>query len=256
MTQEKRIGRVLLPPKIVSVDGPVIFLVGPVQSAPNWQRYAIDLIHAQAPDVHIANPRRKNLDGKFVYADQVDWETHYLRRAGKEGVVFAWLPRQPRTVWKQLWECVAKIVSGNRDTLIRPYAQTTRFELAEWKVRHERDGINLVVGIEDGFANGPYIRRRLEQDCPEISIVSILELACCAAVDRVRLRNPRSKSFSQIACSKAFCSAMTPLHYGSREEMEAIAKVDGWKKLEKPNGWVCPLCIGRGQASGHKSLDQ
>jgi len=98
-----------------------------------------------------------------MYAEQVDWETHYLRRAGKDGVVFFWL---------------AKEFKHQCD---RAYAQTSRFELGEWKVRHERDGAKLVVGIEEGFTNARYIRRRLMQDCPDVGVCGTLETTCLQA---------------------------------------------------------------------------
>lgn len=68
----------------------------------------------------------------------------------------------------------------------RSYVQTSRFELGEAKIKHERDHIKLIVGIEPGFGNERYIRRRLAQDCPEVPILdnladtvdATLELVC------------------------------------------------------------------------------
>ena len=64
----------------------------------------------------------------------------------------------------------------------RAYAQTTRFELAEWKVRHERDGTKLVVGIENGFTGAKYIRQRLTQDCPKVPVCEMLDETARRAV--------------------------------------------------------------------------
>ncbi|MCA9071319.1 MAG: hypothetical protein KDA84_20465, partial [Planctomycetaceae bacterium] len=90
------------------------------------------------------------------------------------GVILFWLPRQ--------------LVSLPE----RAYAQTSRFELAEWKVRHERDGVQIVVGIEDGFTGERYIRQRFAQDCPSVPVVSTLEQTCQVAVDLIE--NQRSTS--------------------------------------------------------------
>lgn len=159
---------VLLPPQIVTVDGPLIFLAGPIQGAPDWQSHAIRRLKAAAPDVTIASPRREYPPDEFDYAAQVNWETHYIRLAAQQGVILFWLARE------------ALVLPD------RCYAQTSRFELADWKVRHERDGVRLVVGIEDGFSGERYIRQRFGQDCPQVPIISSLDQACDAAVDLVR----------------------------------------------------------------------
>lgn len=153
----------LFPPTIVPVEGPVVFLAGPIQGAPNWQAEATRLLAVSAPAVHVACPRRVYLPGEFDYGGQVDWETHYLRRAAECGAILFWLARE------------AEPHPG------RAYAQTTRFELAEWKTRHERDGVKLVVGIDDGFTGDRYIRRRFGQDCPTVPLVASLEEACRVA---------------------------------------------------------------------------
>src|SRR4051812_20568877 len=101
----------LQPPEIIQTDGPIIFLAGPIQGAPDWQSTAAALIHDLDPSVVVASPRRDYPEGTFVYEHQVDWETHYLRTAGRSGVIAFWLAGQ--TV----------------ETPGRAYAQTTRFEL-------------------------------------------------------------------------------------------------------------------------------
>ncbi|MBI4751633.1 MAG: hypothetical protein HY774_24390 [Acidobacteria bacterium] len=152
-------GQVILPPTHLQIDGPLVFLAGPIQGA-HWQDTAIEYLSRIAPDLHIASPRRTYFDGEFVYEAQVDWETTFLRRAAQNGVVMFWL---------------AKEVHHQCD---RAFAQTTRFELGEWKVRHEQTACKLVVGIEDGFTNARYIRRRFAQDCPSITIFDSLEATC------------------------------------------------------------------------------
>jgi hypothetical protein len=159
-------GTVVRPPHVLPLDGPVIFLAGPIQGARDWQDAAIRLIQQSAPRIHVASPRRTSYDeASFDFNEQVDWETRHLRRAGRHGVILFWL---------------AKEAVHHPE---RSYAQTTRFELAEWKVRHERDACKVVVGIEDGFTGARYIRRRLQQDCSGIPICATLEEACAKAVE-------------------------------------------------------------------------
>jgi hypothetical protein len=158
--------RILLqPPEIVDVDGKVIFLAGPIQGAPDWQSQAAEIIHDIDASIIVTSPRKDYPEGTFVYERQVDWETHFLRLAGQTGVVAFWLAAQ------------------TEETPGRAYAQTTRFELAEWKMRHEYEGSKLTIGIESGFGNERYIRRRFEQDAPEITIADSLEAMCQNAVD-------------------------------------------------------------------------
>jgi hypothetical protein len=89
----------------------------------------------------------------------------YLRRAAKEGVILFWLAKEDEHVCH------------------RAYAQTSRFEIGEWKERHCRDGSHIVVGIEPGFTGGRYIRRRFGQDCPDVHIAESLEDTCRKAIE-------------------------------------------------------------------------
>jgi len=99
-----------------------------------------------------------------MYNEQVDWETFHLRKAGENGCILFWLAKET------VHDCS------------RAYAQTSRFELAEWKMRHELLKANLVVGIEEGFTGARYIKRRLMQDCPDILVCDSLKAACELAV--------------------------------------------------------------------------
>ena len=153
------------PSEVVETDGPVIFLAGPIQGAPDWQTTAAGFIHDADPSIIVASPRRDYPEGTFVYEKQVDWETHFLRTAGRTGVIAFWLAAQVE------------------ETPKRSYAQTTRFELGEWKKTHEYEGTKLTVGIEEGFGNARYIRHRFSQDAPEVKIVDSLEETMRNAVE-------------------------------------------------------------------------
>jgi hypothetical protein len=160
-------GVLVRPPVYLDLNGPLVFLAGPIQGAADWQDDAISYLTRQAPGLSIASPRRSYPPGTFEYGVQVDWETHHLRRAAQQGVILFWLAAEKEH------DCT------------RSYAQTTRFELAEWKVRHERDGVRLVVGIEEEFSGARYIRRRFGQDCPAVPILSSLEDACRRAIETI-----------------------------------------------------------------------
>lgn len=154
----------LQPPDITDIEGEVIFLAGPIQGGPEWQYQAAAIIHDLNSQLVIACPRKNYVENGFIYEKQVDWETHYLNRAARAGAIMFWLAAQVE------------------ETPGRAYAQTTRFELGEWKARHQQSGVKLIVGIEEGFGNERYIRRRLGQDCPNIPILSSLKETCQTTV--------------------------------------------------------------------------
>jgi len=162
--------KLILPPTYLNqIDKPLIFLAGPIQGADDWQKEATKIIHSTASELYIASPRRHiQTKGEFtqdMYNEQVDWETYHLRKAGENGVVLFWLAKE------------------FEHRCGRAYAQTTRFELGEWKMRHETDGSKIVVGIERGFTGSKYVIRRFSQDCPEVPICHSLEDTCRKAIN-------------------------------------------------------------------------
>lgn len=164
------------PVYLEKIEAPVIFFAGPIQGVHPWQEEAIKTIHSLDSKLYIANPRRQNIEinGDFttdMYNEQVDWETFHLRKAGENGCVLFWLAKETKH------DCS------------RAYAQTTRFELAEWKMKHEFFKSNLVIGIEDGFTGAKYIKRRFMQDCPEVPVCDSLEETCEQAVRLAYLRH-------------------------------------------------------------------
>ena len=165
--------KVIIAPSEVKIDlNPLIFLAGPIQGAGDWHSEAIKIIHSLRPDIYIASPKRvKRTSGDFskdMFNEQVDWETRYLKKAAMRGAILFWLANE------ELHDCS------------RAYAQTTRFELAEWKARYEIYGIHITIGIEEGFPGARYIRRRFEQDCRKITIHSNLIDTCKDAISQAR----------------------------------------------------------------------
>ncbi len=152
---------ILLPPAIVSVDRPVVYLAGPVLGARDWQSEAAALLEALDSRLAIANPRGTTTEKDADYALQVRWEEHFMPLAAREGVLLFWLARE------------------DRHDCSRTYAQTTRFELGEWLARDGR----LAIGIDEGFSGDVYIHQRFGRERPEVPLCSTLEATCRAAVD-------------------------------------------------------------------------
>jgi hypothetical protein len=130
---------------------PVVFLAGPIMGAPRWQDSAIEMLKASNRDIIIASPRRAadrwEDFSQDDYERQVDWESHHLRLACTTGVICFWLAKEEKHVCD------------------RAYAQTSRFELGEW---FERCWDGPVVGVEEGFSGGRYIRHRLKREGMEV----------------------------------------------------------------------------------------
>lgn len=142
--------QVLHPPKtdyagrVLEGYCPLVFLAGPIQGAPDWQSRAIDLMPEE--DWVVANPRT-NPPWHGDYEGQVDWETRHLAYAARYGCVMFWLCREAE------------------HRCDRAFGQTSRFELGEWFGRSMAEytaNSRLVVGIEPGFTNERYIRRRFD----------------------------------------------------------------------------------------------
>ena len=172
--------RVLRPPEYVEIDRPVIFLAGPVSGAPSWHRAAEEYVAstAFAGEVIVANPNTDMGSAEMTHAERTDWESGHLNLAGEQGAVMFWLPNQ------------AESLKEGKD-----YAQTSRFEIGEWMVRASQ-GASVVLGIEEGFKDASYIRRRFSQNCPEVTIQETLNATCAEALlmSRARFQAVRERS--------------------------------------------------------------
>ena len=113
-------GTMFAPPTpFAEKKGWTVFLAGPIGGAPEWQRSVPKLAEKEGLEgVAWLNPRGKHLS----HRPQVEWETHGLRVCD---YVLFWIPKQARPADK-------------------PYALTTRMELAENLARGKR----IVLGID------------------------------------------------------------------------------------------------------------
>jgi len=133
-------------------DDITIFLAGPIQGSQNWQEEIITKIEKEFKDkklsknIIIASPRRKEKPKKFIYEEQVNWESYYLNKANSSGINVFWLPTQDLE---------------EKHDKNRSYAQTTRFELGEW---YGKGVYEYVIGIQPGFHGEKYIKMKFKEE--------------------------------------------------------------------------------------------
>lgn len=124
----------------------VIFLMGPIQGATEWHEKTIKKIETlfenRSENIIIASPKRLEKTKDFDYNEQVDWESYYLEKASKNGVIFCWLANE------------------NEKIKGRTYAQTTRFELGEWWAKSQMD--NILIGADSNFDGIRYIEYKFK----------------------------------------------------------------------------------------------
>lgn len=158
-------------------DSKLVFLAGPIQGAEDWQNKATELLSKGNPELFIANPRKtdypspEKLLETFGVDDawpiQVEWETAHLRTASRTGAIMFWLAKETEHFCE------------------RAYAQTTRFEFAEWlthykyrKINDPNNKLKIILGMDNDFPGARYITHRVFNDCPEFVIATTLEDTC------------------------------------------------------------------------------
>lgn len=153
---------------------PLIFLAGPIRSAPNWQDEAIDFLFLQEPNLAIASPRRGVRDKIATYIITGDetyfprqraWERHYLDIASKTGTILFWLPGEAEHDCKKV------------------YGAMTRVEIGQWMTEYKHDkNVRFCVGSDDKFPELHTIEYDLQLDSPDKKILRTLEETCTEAV--------------------------------------------------------------------------
>lgn len=167
-------GKILICPEYDRLlSGPVIFLGGPIQGAPDWHSDAIALLQKITPAT-IASPRRNKMffEEKYAREDfliQVCWEHLLMDIAGRTGVILFWCAKEAEHFCE------------------RAYAQTTRFEMG-WKIATTVfTQTRVVVGIEPGFSNERYLRETIPiASKRRVKIYSTLKETCKMAAALLR----------------------------------------------------------------------
>jgi hypothetical protein len=64
--------RVINFPSLGPVDGPLVYLAGPIEGAPDWQSEALERLLALDKSLNVANPRRALAPGEELASEQID----------------------------------------------------------------------------------------------------------------------------------------------------------------------------------------
>jgi hypothetical protein len=149
-----------------------VFLAGPIQGSPDWQRSTVEIFR-QLPndeDIHILNPRRNTLGRAFNYEEQVAWEKIGLRRASKFGAIIFWFAKRDM---KLPYE------TG------RAYAQTTRIEFGRVLGWLDSDPfIDVSIGIEPGYRGSEnYINTCAKEF--NLPVFETLEETCAYSISNI-----------------------------------------------------------------------
>jgi hypothetical protein len=168
-------GKLIIPLTYVQeLEAPLIFLAGPIRSAPNWQDKAIEILFSLEDNLVIASPRRGIRENIFQYVisgnenyfpRQRAWERHYLSIADKTGAILFWLPREAEHDCK------------------KSYGAMTRIELGQWMTRYNYDrNVRFCVGSDGNFSELETIKYDLSLDAPDKKIIGTLEETCKEAL--------------------------------------------------------------------------
>jgi len=159
---------------IKDLDAPLIFLAGPIRSAPNWQDKAIKILFSQESNLIIASPRRGIRNGisediisgnENYFPRQRAWERYYLDLASRTGAILFWLPEE------------------EKHNCNKVYGAMTRIELGQWMTNYRYDNsVHFCVGTDGKFPEMDTIEYDLSLDAPDKKIFNSLEETCAEAL--------------------------------------------------------------------------
>ena len=159
---------------VQEIEHPLIFLAGPIRSAPNWHDKAIDFLFSKNSDLVIASPRRGIRDeikpyiavgNETYFQRQREWEWHYLDIASKKGSILFWLPEEEKHNCEKV------------------YGAMTRIEMGQWMTHYKYNkNVRFCVGSDGNFSELDTIRYDLKLNAPNKEIKKTLEETCIEAL--------------------------------------------------------------------------
>jgi hypothetical protein len=172
-------GGVIIPEAFIDkIDRPIIYLIGPIRGAPNWQDEAVNLLLSEEPELLVVSPRRGVRDSisKHVLSGKDDcfprqrtWERHYIKKAMEIGSLLIWLPGE------------------KEHRCEKSYGAMTRFELGQIFTHNIYRPVSFVIGSDGKFSELDTIKYDLIQDAPSSYIVGSLEQTCFEAIKLAKI---------------------------------------------------------------------
>jgi Nucleoside 2-deoxyribosyltransferase like len=161
-------GTILVSPNSETVDGPSVFLAGPILGAPDWHSDAIGFLSLNE-SISIISPRQARDEAipfpQDLFNTQIEWEQSYMMGAMRDGVILFWF---------------AKPIHATEF-----YAQQSFFELGDILAQTQGES-SVAVGIEDGFPNGEYLTATLHKKYLNLTVHKKLSDVCDHALRLIR----------------------------------------------------------------------
>jgi len=206
----------ILPKMVAEIDFNeeirLYFLGGPIQSSGHWQTMALEMLSRVDPGCYVACPHEYNINhwifkacaqlacenpkNSLEFPNQTLWKRYYLQRASYYGTVIMWLPCED---------------PGNPHTDGNTYAQDTRGEIGEWrikaanphvfsfergKMRRHFHRVNLVVGAEPDFPGLKTIQENFDDEFGRPYLIhNTLKETINTAVSLAKSNTPNTKFF-------------------------------------------------------------
>ena len=160
-------GIILISPHEENLSGPVVFLAGPIQGAPDWQGDAIaELSKNQSIDIispRAARDERVEMTDEEIVS-QAKWQATYIQKTITDGVFLCFFP---------------KAIEENAQ-----YAQESLLLLGTIIAKVQTQSV--FVGIEEGFANRHAIVSLLMSHYPSLVIYTTLQSLCDGVLRYIR----------------------------------------------------------------------
>ena len=197
----------------VKKDKIYVFLMGPIQNAPEWQFTVPDL-----NNVTWLNPRRPiKIEGSLSEEEwnkQFEWETLGLRICD---YVLCWIPSP-----------------ANKESE-REYARTTRSEITEMLARKK----NIILGISDDFGGRHYLEEKAKQYGVKVVHHSLNN---CLDELKEKINNRKPKVFFT---ADTHFSAQRTLELSKRPFINTsdmdLALIENWNRVIRPGDKVFHL---------------
>lgn len=150
-----------------------IFLAGPIRSAPEWHKKAIEYLTSREDNLTIISPNRigEEIIPSSKFSRQREWERYYLDVARKKGCVIFWLPEE------------------EEHNCNKVYGAMSRFELGQMFTYYKLDNsTKFCVGSDGKFPELHTIKYDLFLDSPDKEIFPTLEETCEGALRLIKLK--------------------------------------------------------------------